>query len=57
MINSLKRVPKAKFSAKTTSGSVGTAIEEKKKAKKRKLEEKQSISNIDIYIYDFNSPK
>ena len=34
------------FSAKTTSGSVGTAAEEKKKAKKQKLEEKQSISNI-----------
>ena len=44
------RNQKAKFSAKTTSGSVGTAVEEKKKAKKRKLEEKQSISNIDIYI-------
>ena len=30
MINSPKRVPKVKFSAKTTSGSVGTAVEEKK---------------------------
>ena len=46
MINSQK----AKFSVKTTSGSVGTTVEEKKKAKKRKLEEKQSISNIDICI-------
>ena len=44
---------KVKFSVKTTSGSVGTTVEEKKKAKKRKLEEKQSISNV----YDFNSPK